>query len=121
MPRFVLLEHDHPALHWDFMLESDNGLLTWRLDQVPSEVGEFDALALPDHRKAYLDYEGPVSGNRGTVVRIDRGTFELQTSEDEILVVRLDGRRLQGTAQLRKVSVDGSTDESAWRMIWQPD
>jgi hypothetical protein len=121
MPQFVLLEHDHPMHHWDFMLESGDVLLTWRLDRIPAEACEFDAVALPDHRKAYLDYEGPVSGDRGSVVRVDHGTFKLLASEDRSMTARLSGMRLQGTAQLRKVSADGSPDQSMWRMIWQPD
>lgn len=121
MPQFVLLEHDHPVLHWDFMLESGDVLLTWRLDRIPAEACEFDVVALSDHRKAYLDYEGPVSGDRGSVVRVDRGTFELLSSEDGSMTTCLSGRRLQGTAQLQKFSADGSPGESMWRMIWQPD
>ena len=31
---------------------------------------------LDPHRRAYLEYEGEVSGNRGTVKRIERGTYE---------------------------------------------
>jgi hypothetical protein len=120
MPRFVLLEHDHPALHWDFMLESGDVLLTWRLDRVPDEAGEITATSLPDHRVAYLDYEGPVSGDRGTVARIDRGTFEFIQSADTNITAQLNGSRLQGIARLRKLSADGSPDQSAWRMIWQP-
>ena len=37
------------------------------------------AIRLPDHRKHYLDYEGEVSGDRGTVSRIDSGTYEQQS------------------------------------------
>lgn len=121
MPRFVLLEHDHPEFHWDFMLESNDTLLTWRLDRIPDKAGEIAAVSLPDHRIAYLDYEGPISGNRGSVVRVDRGDFEVLASEDGIESVRLNGSRLQGTVSLRKLSADGSPGESAWRMIWRPD
>jgi hypothetical protein len=121
MPQFVLLEHDHPELHWDFMLESGDVLLTWRLDRIPAEGCEFDVIGLPDHRKVYLDYEGPVSGNRGSVVRIDRGEFEFVESPDDSLEARLMGPRLRGTARLQKKTSNGSPDESMWRMIWQPD
>ena len=121
MPRFVLLEHDHPELHWDFMLESGDVLLTWRLDRIPNEADEFSATSLPDHRMAYLDYEGPVSGNRGSVARIDRGEYELLESADDSLAACLNGARLRGTARLQKNPSDGSLDESMWRMMWQPD
>lgn len=127
MPQFVLLEHDHPTLHWDFMLESGNHLLTWRLDRIPgsatenaSGAVEIAAQALPDHRKDYLDYEGPVSGNRGSVIRIDRGSYELLASSDTEMIVDLNGDHIRGEAQLLRVSPQGSPDESAWRMIWRP-
>ena len=64
MPRFVILEHDHPVLHWDLMLEAGDVLQTWRLANPPTPGCAIDATALPDHRLTYLDYEGPVSGNR---------------------------------------------------------
>src|SRR5262249_60769057 len=35
MPRYVVLEHDHPGLHWDFMLEAGAVLRTWRLSAPP--------------------------------------------------------------------------------------
>ena len=41
-------------------------------------VVEMDAEVLPDHRLAYLDYEGPISGDRGSVTRWDRGTYDVE-------------------------------------------
>lgn len=87
--RFVLLFHELPAhsdraSHWDFMIESGPSLRTWAL---PVEISNENpansdtdglALALPDHRLAYLDYEGPVSGDRGTVRRVAMGVHSLQ-------------------------------------------
>ena len=35
MPRFVILEHDYPELHWDLMLETAGALRTWRLLRPP--------------------------------------------------------------------------------------
>ncbi|NUQ64853.1 MAG: hypothetical protein HUU20_20510 [Pirellulales bacterium] len=73
MPRFVVLEHDSPrGLHWDFMLESGDALATWALPEPPDAAAELAAESLPDHRPAYLDYEGPIASNRGTVRRWDR-------------------------------------------------
>ena len=73
--RFVILEHDHPFLHWDFLLESNGVALTWRLLQRPNVKVWIPAEALPEHRLLYLDYEGPVSAGRGRVSRVDSGTF----------------------------------------------
>ena len=101
MPRFVILEHDHPALHWDLMLERGGALQTWRLARPPLRPhAAILAAALPDHRLAYLDYEGPVSGDRGTVTRWDRGEYEPTETADE-LILNLAGERVQGRASLR--------------------
>ena len=102
MPRFVILEHDHPQLHWDLMLEAGDALRTWRL-HAPPEPGRIIA-ATPsfDHRLAYLDYEGPVSGGRGTVKRWDAGTFAWESETETELVVQLHGRRIAGRGVLAR-------------------
>lgn len=77
MLRFAILLHDHPALHWDFFLEAGEGLRSWRLAESPAAGREIEATPLPEHRIHYLDYEGPVSGGRGTVARVARGTYHV--------------------------------------------
>jgi hypothetical protein len=104
MPRFVILEHDHPFLHWDFMLEAGDGLRTWRLLARPEAGKTIPAEALGEHRKAYLDYEGPLSGNRGAVKRWDAGTFEWQTQAAELVAVHLTGQALRGRAALQRTA-----------------
>jgi hypothetical protein len=102
MPRFVILEHDHPVLHWDLMLEDGEVLRTWRLAAPPGPGTAIAAEALPDHRKHYLDYEGPVGGGRGTVRRWDRGEYTgAPALAAGAVVVTLAGERLRGTATLR--------------------
>lgn len=108
MPRFVILEHDHPFLHWDLMLEAGDVLRTWRLLELPEPGCPVRAEALGDHRKMYLDYEGSLSGNRGAVKRWDAGTFEWERQEDEHLTMRLEGRALRGVASLRRLAGEWS-------------
>ncbi len=103
MPRFVVLEHDHPVLHWDWMLESGSTLRTWRLDAPPVVARVIAASSLPAHRLAYLDYEGPVSGNRGAVQRWDAGTFTWSEDSPARVVVHVTGERIQGLATLEQV------------------
>jgi hypothetical protein len=100
MPRFVILEHDHPQLHWDLMLEAGNALRTWRLASPPQEEQVIPIEPIGDHRLAYLDYEGPVSGNRGSVRRWDWGTFEQVQDGARPLSVELCGQRIQGRLEL---------------------
>ena len=77
--RFVILYHQSPTeKHWDVMLETDTVLTTWSIPPQSLMGLSFacPAIRLPDHRKHYLDYEGEITGNRGTVSRIDIGTYQ---------------------------------------------
>jgi hypothetical protein len=107
MPRFVILIHDYPAVHWDFMLENEAILRTWRLARAPDETVPIDAEALADHRLAYLDYEGPVSGNRGSVRRFDRGEYVLVRETVDHLEVQLKGTILHGRAVIERAESAG--------------
>ena len=110
MPRFAVLLHDHPSLHWDFLLEQGESCRTWRLPKAPDTPGDIAAEAIADHRLIYLDYEGPVSGDRGTVAQWDTGTFEWLADGNDLVEVRLTGRRLNGIARLQR------DDDSCWTL-----
>ena len=96
--KFVILEHDHPVLHWDLMLEQPESLWTWRLDRPPEHGKSPKADRIADHRLAYLEYEGPVSGNRGRVSRWDFGTYEILSEKP--LRVLLNGERFAGELRI---------------------
>jgi hypothetical protein len=100
MPRYVILEHDWPEPHFDLMLEDDDSLRTWRLESVPSPVQEVSATKSFAHRKVYLDYEGPVSRNRGSVQQWDQGSFRWECDEPGLIRVFVEGRRLRGVLEL---------------------
>ena len=92
--RYVILRHDGiEQPHFDVMFEAaESGpLITLRSDAWPAVKGS-TLQRLADHRRAYLDYEGPVSGNRGFVRRIASGTCELLPDDHGVLRVTLDGQ-----------------------------
>lgn len=104
--RYVVLYHETPVgaardNHWDLMLETGRALRTWALSCEPRDNVAIDAEQLADHRVEYLDYEGPISGDRGSVTRWDAGTFEIVSETDIELVLELCGQRLMGRAMLR--------------------
>ena len=114
MPRFVLLHHECPPSfgkpsHWDLMLECDGVLLTWSLPALPAAWGgeggsaaeQIAATRLADHRIAYLDYEGPISGDRGVVKRVDGGEYEVLAEADGVLRVRLQAAQAEDVIELR--------------------
>jgi DNA polymerase Ligase (LigD) len=101
-PRFVLLEHDHPMLHWDLMLEVGAVLWTWRLDANPCLSPSCRAIRIADHRWLYLDYEGPVSADRGAVKRIADGEYNWVEDSPSRIVVHLRGENLSGRVSLAR-------------------
>lgn len=114
MRRFVILEHNHPERHWDFMLEMGDVLWTWRLERPPEPpVGPIGAARIGDHRVFYLDYEGPVSGGRGSVTRWDAGQFTLLHAAEDRVEVRLEGKRVRTNVLLAQVQGDKWTCERA--------
>ena len=112
MPRFVVLEHYWQGTHWDVMFESGDVLRTWAVDLRIAPDVDLPARALPDHRLAYLEFEGPISGGRGMVRRIDQGTYETIEWGDELVRVRLWGAQLFGEAELRRVET--CRNETRW-------
>jgi hypothetical protein len=112
MPRYVILEHDHPSLHWDFLLETGAVLRAWRLAATPQLGAAVPAEASFDHRLIYLDYEGPVSGNRGSVRRWDSGTYtllagEMASASTGPIRLALAGVRLSGAVVLERTAGGG--------------
>jgi hypothetical protein len=78
----VILRHSLPDGSWhaDWLLDLPSPdparVPTFRCAERPdTPTATFWALRLADHRRMYLDYEGPVSGGRGSVVRMARGVI----------------------------------------------
>jgi hypothetical protein len=113
MPRFVILDHDHPVRHWDFLLEAGDVLRAWRILAEPARRPALSAEPLPDHRRLYLDYEGPIGGDRGRVSRWDAGTFVWEVDGADEVRVLLSGARVVGPVVLRRAA-DGS-----WSWTWR--
>ncbi|GAC1474003.1 MAG: hypothetical protein NVSMB9_23600 [Isosphaeraceae bacterium] len=109
MPRFVLLEHCWNGVHWDLMLEIGSGapLRTWAIDAPIVSGQDLPARALAEHRALYLEFEGALSGGRGTVRRVDGGEYESKVWAPDLVRVELRGNQLVGIAELRK-AVEGA-------------
>ena len=94
--RYVVLRHEGiPDPHFDLMFELEAGspLATWRSDSWPPPPGR-SIRRIGDHRREYLGYEGPVSNDRGSVRRIEAGTYErLPDFPTSMFALRLHGTR----------------------------
>ncbi len=105
--RFVILFHEMPpesgrASHWDFMLETDEALATWELRHVPDVVVRQPCRRLAEHRKRYLDYQGPIASAGGTVSQWDAGRFQTLAENEHLWRVKLSGGRMRGVATLAR-------------------
>ena len=131
--RFVVLQHTAwpgHAPHFDLMLQMEAGaddrdlvLKTFATltDEFPDGKSHADARArnaaagnpvaqtnllrlLADHRRAYLSFEGALSGGRGQVVRVEEGELVYRCAPDtglQELRFHLQGRKLKGDYRLR--------------------
>lgn len=86
--RFAVLRHEGVAEpHFDLLFEIFPGsvLAAWRSACWPID-SPIPLTRLDDHRRIYLDYQGPISGNRGWVRRVAAGTCRLRQSPSQWLV-----------------------------------
>jgi len=95
--KYVVLRHDGVTdPHFDLMLETKTGsdLATWRVDNWPLQA-DSTFIPLRPHRRAYLQYEGLISADRGQVHRIHAGQHVVEEDSAEHLIVRLEnGQRI---------------------------
>jgi hypothetical protein len=110
MGRFVILEHLWNGVHWDLMLEVNGVLRTWAIDEAIVAGRDLPARALADHRLHYLEYQGEISGGRGSVRRLDSGSYQSRLWTSELVRFRLEGAQVAGEAVLFRVE-SGLTEE----------
>jgi hypothetical protein len=76
------------------------------LETLPDGTQTQPAEQLADHRLAYLEYEGPVSGDRGTVSRWDVGDYETLEESPTRLCVQVQGKHWRGKLTLERNDID---------------
>ena len=92
---FVILRHSFEGApkrdHFDLLIETEPGtdpdartLIAFRSTDLDAQGLPTSAERLEAHRRRYLTYEGPVTGNRGSVTRVRTGTARLTEREDAI-------------------------------------
>ena len=123
MPRFTILLHStegtpnwrQPASqgslvafgpsHWDWLFETEDpsdtehSLLTWATDPLDNETLtreslETPAVQLPNHKRLYLNFEGELTGDRGSVRQVTTGEFKLVTQSQQLFEVELACERI---------------------------
>jgi hypothetical protein len=107
--RFVVLRHvDREGTHFDLMIESGERLATWKGGLPPESCQDaaWKCRRIGDHRREYLEYEGPVSGDRGEVFRHDWGECVVEEFGATVRV-NIGGRKLSGQFDLRQTADQG--------------
>jgi len=124
---FVVQKHDASHLHYDFRLESEDGVLkSWAVPKGPSMDPTIKRLAVlvEDHPLDYLHFEGTITpGNygAGTVIVWDTGSYTskeslLQQMETGKVSVELYGNKLKGLFSLVRTKRDNQ-----WLLIKSRD
>lgn len=128
--QFVVLLHEMPsdsdrASHFDWMFELDGSLRTWAVETnndiesflskpSPSKRFCWSATKLANHRIDYLEYEGPVSNNRGQVSCRLKGEFDLLCDDEDSFRASL---RIRQPSDVSPIEIRFGRDENNWRLI----
>ena len=145
--RFTVLRHVLPLLaqrecHWDLLLappdnspyqtrhpanstpfDSNAGLLTFEALLPPDEWAnnKFGVKRLPDHRPLYLNYEGPISSDRGHVTRVQSGLIQWKVLEEDLLVLSIRQTWPKDTEPngLLRIAKLPDNQENSWELQWK--
>jgi bifunctional non-homologous end joining protein LigD len=102
MPRFVIQEHYARSHHFALRLEREGVLVSWAVPKgMPTDTKKNRlAMRVEDHDMSHLDVvdETPVEGVPGAIAKSiwDRGTYEAEQFDDEMVIVAMHGVRLAG-------------------------
>jgi bifunctional non-homologous end joining protein LigD len=126
--RFVIQKHNASRLHYDFRLETRDGvLLSWAVPKGPSLDPRQKRLAIEteDHPLDYIDFEGVIpEGNygAGTVIVWDIGSYTTerdirQQFRDGKISFTLSGTKIKGSFVLIKIK----QRQKQWLLIKSDD
>lgn len=110
--RYVILRHATPeGVHFDFMLESEGILSTWRIDIGPEDMKTTAAKAekIFDHDLKFLTYEGPVNKGTGRVTAVDKGVYSVIARTADEMQIQIEAEILGGVYTLTREK------ESTWQ------
>lgn len=133
MGRTVLLHHQLPdgSSHFDWLMERPDSdrLISFRVGEridtlvggsaAGGEVRRFAAEAMPDHRREYLEYEGPISGGRGMVSRVAAGSADWVMRSADAIAVILDFGSGRRRAEGRRSGVGPADSPETGAVRWE--
>ncbi len=119
VPTALLLHQTPTGRHHDWLIgtpqyhrDPASGLWTARV-MPPSrcwrELRRFDLTPLAPHRRVYLNHQGPVTGGRGSVLRVDRGVVVIHLWRESRAVLEVRFERFHGLIEVARLG------DQAWR------
>jgi len=106
--RFTISLHISEFTHYDLFMEKAEYLETWSLNaNFLEEFQRGKTVTLeekPPHRNIYLDYEGEISGNRGSLKIFDKGTYILK---NDIYIIK--GSKIRGNLKILRINGECGT------------
>ncbi len=110
-PTALLLHKLAESEHYDWLIARPGHDRLWTARLQPpsrhwSELQRFELIEIPPHRRQYLTYEGPISGNRGSVQRIDEGTVQIEHWSEDRAALKVAMRHFSGRIELHRVADD---------------
>ncbi len=107
-PIYLIHLHDASHLHRDLRLEMDGVLKSWAIPKDPLltlEGKRLLAVSVEDHPLSYSTFQDRIPEGQygaGTVKIWDSGTYELIEKTDKSFVIKINGKKLNGTFVLFK-------------------
>ena len=102
MPRFVIQYHKTDRSHYDLMLERGGELVTFSIYH-PLDFESRDtypAVLKDPHPMEFLEYEGPLAKEGGSVTIWDSGTYAAGSWKKLDIRVKLHGRKIKGSFRI---------------------
>ncbi|MCC7193061.1 MAG: hypothetical protein IT444_09815 [Phycisphaeraceae bacterium] len=105
----VLLHHAPDGDHYDWLIEDPrqfgaiNPLWTARAADPPASwrsLRQWSLEIIANHRRDYLTYQGELTNNRGSVVRVDQGTCDATAWESDNIKLIVCLQSFQGRVWL---------------------
>lgn len=124
MPTVQLLhELADGTSHVDWLIaqdpHGDGPLVTFRLEGRVDELAQGAAVTAQrrgDHRAVYLEYEGPVPGNRGKVRRLAKGVVVAWERRSEAWRIEVAWDSPGGTPRCQRLRLTPLAGGESWRV-----
>lgn len=111
---YVIQKHDASHLHYDLRLEFDGVLKSWAIPKTPPAKKGVKrlAVAVANHDKSYAKFEGEIKEGygKGTVEIWDFGTFNVVEKDNKKIIVKIDGKKLNGEYVLLNSKLGGKKE-----------